>query len=114
MKGKCIHCNKEKEEDYAERWSIYQELLGDLGYAIRMKGHPDFFIIGKKSYYFCEFKSKGDTLSIDQIKFFNEYRHFPCVIAIASKDDLQEEIPRDSLKENENLNSEKKHWEELF
>lgn len=72
-------------EDYQERWAFYIEVITKLESFIecRMRGQPDFFLYGKKSFSFCEFKSNGDKLSNEQLFWFEQNKDLPLSVAIA-------------------------------
>jgi len=47
-------------------------------------GSPDFFIWKDKKYYLCEFKSKNDSLSNNQLSWFFRFKKYPKAIAFVS------------------------------
>ena len=44
-------------------------------------GKPDFFIWKNKEFYFCEFKTKNDSLRPDQMDWIMNHPDFPILIA---------------------------------
>ena len=74
-------------------------VLFSLSY--RELGKPDFFIWNDDEYYFCEFKSKTDSLSIQQIEWFSIHKYLRKALAFVSlekeKTDFQIEISKDLI-----------------
>jgi len=58
----------------------------DLNFKFKIKGKPDFFVYKKDRYYFCEFKSKVDSLHIQQLSWMSTHINFPKMIAFVCND----------------------------
>lgn len=69
-------------EDYHDRWSFYQEAISRI-WSMSSKGKPDFFIANKKMFLLAEFKSNNDSLSQDQIVWFEKNKDLPLAIILA-------------------------------
>lgn len=46
-------------------------------------GSPDFILYNKRTFYFCEFKSRADSLTTQQLYWFYTHKGWPLLIAIA-------------------------------
>lgn len=69
-------------EDYPERWAFYQEAISRI-FTMQSKGKPDFFICNNKMFILAEFKGKGDSLSQDQIIWFEKNIDLPTALILA-------------------------------
>lgn len=83
------------------------------------KGKPDFFIYkNKKCFFFCEFKSKNNSLEYVQLEWFISHKKFPNALAIVCNNIKKYKLK--SIKkgtkieeDEEETEEEKEMWEEI-
>jgi len=75
-----------KMDDYAFEWGDYQSTTSKIFRALG-KGSPDFLLYTNKNFLLCEFKSHNDSLSPNQILWFDAHSDLPLAIVIAGNPD---------------------------
>ena len=115
MKGlKVIEVNKDVKEKDFPAWArnegyvclkinnnnreTIEKLFGREIRNFTTVGRPDFFIYKNRKYWFCEFKSKNDKLSIAQIRWFED-NNIPAAVAVV-KVNKQKKKVKNYFKDN--------------